>query len=155
MPIGATIATEAVFSRLFENPFLHTTTFGGNPLACAAALATIDVVIEEKLPERAAAMGDYMLTGLRRAARGHDDVIVDVRGKGLLIAIEFVDDAVGFAASKYLFDRGVLVAGTLVNARTVRVEPPLTIERAQADIVFAVFAEALAAMKSERLALPA
>jgi putrescine aminotransferase len=150
MPIGATVATEAVFSRLFANPFLHTTTFGGNPLACAAALATIDVLIEERLPERAAEMGAYMLRGLRDAVRGHEDVVVDVRGKGLLIALEFVDDAVGFAASKYLFDRGILVAGTLVNARTVRVEPPLTIEKGQADTVFAVLAEALAAMARDR-----
>ncbi|VFT67385.1 putrescine--2-oxoglutarate aminotransferase [Escherichia coli] len=50
MPIGATIATEEVFSVLFDNPFLHTTTFGGNPLACAAALATINVLLEQNLP---------------------------------------------------------------------------------------------------------
>jgi putrescine aminotransferase len=87
--------------------------------------------------------------------RRHEDVVVDVRGKGLLIALEFVDDAAGFAVSKYLFERGVLVAGTLVNARTIRIEPPLTIERAQTDTVFAVLADALAAMKGERIALSA
>lgn len=53
MPIGATIATEEVFSVLFDNPFLHTTTFGGNPLACAAALATINVLLEQNLPAQA------------------------------------------------------------------------------------------------------
>jgi len=150
MPIGATLATEAVFSRLFENPFLHTTTFGGNPLACAAALATINVIVEEKLAERAAEMGAYMLRGLKEAVRGHEQVVTDVRGLGLLIALEFADDALGFAASKYLFDRGVLVAGTLVNARVIRVEPPLTIERAQADKVFVILREALDAMARER-----
>jgi putrescine aminotransferase len=154
MPIGACVASEKVFSRLFENPFLHTTTFGGNPLACAAALATIDVVIDERLPERAAEMGTYMLAGLRDAVRGHEDVVVDVRGMGLLIALEFVSDEAGFAASKYLFDRGVLVAGTLVNARTIRIEPPLTIERGQADKVFAILADALDAMERERAPLP-
>ena len=151
MPIGATVATEAVFSKLFANPFLHTTTFGGNPLACAAALATIDVVIEERLSERAASMGTYMLEGLRRAVRGHGDVVLDVRGKGLLMALEFSDDETGFAISKHLFDRGVLVAGTLINARTVRVEPPLTIERAQADKVFAVLTEALNTFAGDRI----
>jgi putrescine aminotransferase len=148
MPIGATLATEDVFSRLFDNPFLHTTTFGGNPLACAAALATINVIVEEKLAERAADMGAYMLAGLRAAVRGHESIVTDVRGRGLLIALEFADDATGFAVSKYLFDRGILVAGTLVNARTVRVEPPLTIERAQADKVFVVLREALDAMSA-------
>lgn len=149
MPIGATVATEAVFSRFFDNPFLHTTTFGGNPPACAAALATIEVLIEERLAERAAEMGAYMLAGLSRAAAGYGDLIVDVRGKGLLLALEFTSDATGFAASKFLFERGVLVAGTLINARTVRVEPPLTIERAQADRVFTIFAQALEAMRRE------
>jgi len=143
MPIGATVATEAVFSRLFDNPFLHTTTFGGNPLACAAALAAIDVTLEERLPDRAIEMGTYMLAGLRAAVRGHENLVVDVRGKGLLIALEFSSDVTGYAVSKYLFDRGILVAGTLVNARVVRIEPPLTIERVQAERVFAVLAEAL------------
>ena len=151
MPIGATVATEAVFSKLFANPFLHTTTFGGNPLACAAALATIDVVIEERLCERAASMGTYMLDGLRRAVRGHGDVVLDVRGKGLLMALEFSDDETGFTIAKHMFDRGVLVAGTLINARTVRVEPPLTIERAQADKVFAILGEALDTFASDRI----
>jgi putrescine aminotransferase len=155
MPVGATVATEAVFSRLFDNPFLHTTTFGGNPLACAAALATIDVILEERLAERATELGAYVLDGLRHAVRGHEDIVVDVRGKGLLIALEFADDATGFAVSKYLFDRGVLVAGTLVNSRVIRIEPPLTIERAQADRVFAILSDALAKMARERTKLSA
>jgi len=144
MPAGAIVATEAVFKSLFANPFLHTTTFGGNPLACAAALATIDVLIEEKLPQRAAEMGEYVLAGLRDAVRGYEHVVVDVRGKGLMIALEFASDEAGFAASKYLFDNGVLVAGTLVNSRVIRVEPPLTISREHVDRVCSVLREALA-----------
>jgi putrescine aminotransferase len=77
--------------------------------------------------------------------------VLDVRGKGLLMALEFSDDETGFAISKHLFDRGVLVAGTLINARTVRVEPPLTIERAQADKVFAVLTEALNTFAGDRI----
>jgi putrescine aminotransferase len=150
MPAGAVVATEEIFSRLFDNPFLHTTTFGGNPLSCAAALAAINVTIEEDLPARAAAMGDYMLKGLREAARGHEDILIDVRGMGLMLALEFVDDATGFEISKYLFDRGILVAGTLVNARVIRVEPPLVITQAQADRVCEVLADALKAMPRGR-----
>jgi putrescine aminotransferase len=146
MPAGAVVATEAVFSRLFDNPFLHTTTFGGNPLACAAALAAINVTIEEDLPSRAARMGEYFLRRLREAARGHEDIVVDVRGKGLMIALEFVNDATGFEVSKYMFDRGVLVAGTLVNARVIRVEPPLVIREDQAERVCTLFADALNAL---------
>ncbi len=146
MPAGAVVATEAVFSSLFDNPFLHTTTFGGNPLSCAAAIAAINVTIEEELPARAARMGEYMLSGLREAVRGHEDVVRDVRGKGLMIALEFADDAIGFAISKHMFDNGVLVAGTLVNARVIRVEPPLVIRESEADRVFETLADALAAM---------
>jgi putrescine aminotransferase len=146
MPAGAVVATEAVFSRLFENPFLHTTTFGGNPLACAAAIAAINVTIEEDLPARAARMGEYMLMGLRATVGGHEDVVRDVRGKGLMIALEFADDATGFGIAKHMFDNGVLVAGTLVNARVIRVEPPLVIREDQADRVFATLGAALRAM---------
>lgn len=146
IPAGVVLATEAVFSKLFENPWLHSTTFGGNPLACAAALATINVLIEEKLPERAAWMGEYMLAGMRRAVRGHEDKVSDVRGKGMLMALEFVDNRIGFAVAKSMFDQGVLVAGTLINAKTVRVEPPLTLTRAQADRVFEVLAKALTSL---------
>ncbi len=146
MPAGAVVGTKAVFSRLFGNPFLHTTTFGGNPLACAAALATINVLIEERLPERAARMGDRMLAGLREAARGYSNIIIDLRGKGMLMAMEFPNDQLGFKLSKAMLDRGVLVSGTLVNARVIRVEPPLTLTEDQADYVCKALAECLAAM---------
>lgn len=147
MPAGAVIGTKAVFSRLFENPFLHTTTFGGNPLACAAALATINVLIEERLAERAAVMGKRMLAGLREAVKGHEDIVIDVRGKGLMMALEFVDDRTGFDLGKLMLERGVLVSGTLVNARVVRVEPPLTIEEAQADFVCEALSQSLLSMR--------
>lgn len=143
MPAGAVVATEAVFSRLFDNPFLHTTTFGGNPLACAAAIATIHVLIEEELPARSAQMGEYMVNGLREAVKGFEDKVVAVRGRGLLMALEFVDDVVGYEVAKGMFERGVLVAGTLVNAKTIRVEPPLTIREDQCDRVFEVLKQAL------------
>jgi putrescine aminotransferase len=148
VPAGAVIGTKAVFSRLFDNPFLHTTTFGGNPVACAAAIATINVLLEDRLPERAAWMGERMLERLKAATTGHSSMVVDVRGKGLLIAIEFVDDRTGFELGKLLLDRGVLVSGTLVNARVIRVEPPLTITEEQADYVCKAVGECLTIMSN-------
>jgi putrescine aminotransferase len=147
MPAGAVIGTKAVFSSIFKNPFLHTTTFGGNPLACAAAIATINVLIEQRLPERAAVMGKRMLAGLQEAVKGYEDIVVDVRGKGLMMALEFTDDRTGFELGKLMLERGVLVSGTLVNARVVRVEPPLTIEEAQADYVCDALNQSLRSMK--------
>jgi putrescine aminotransferase len=146
MPAGAVVGTKAVFSRLFGNPFLHTTTFGGNPLSCAAALATVNVLIEERLPERAARMGERMLHGLREAAGGYGHIIVDIRGKGMLMAMEFQNDQLGFTLSKAMLDRGVLVSGTLVNARVIRIEPPLTITEEQIDYVCKALADSLAQM---------
>ncbi len=127
MPAGAVVGRREIFSRLFDNPFLHTTTFGGNPMACAAALATINVLIEEQLPERAAVMGERMLAGMQRAVAGSKAMVVDVRGKGLLMALEFRRQRDRVRVREAMLDRGVLVSGTLVNARVIRIEPPLTI----------------------------
>lgn len=148
VPAGAAIGTRDVFSRLFANPFLHTTTFGGNPLACAAAIATINVLIEERLPERAARLGERMLARLREVTRPFPHIVVDVRGKGLLMALEFCDDKTGFELGKRLLDRGVLVSGTLVNARVIRVEPPLTLTDEQADYVCDAIARSLTTMNA-------
>jgi putrescine aminotransferase len=146
VPAGAVVGRREIFSRLFDNPFLHTSTFGGNPLACAAALATINVLIEEQLPQRAARMGEHLLAGIRTAVAGHGDLVAGVRGKGLLIAIEFHDHATGFELAKRMLDRGVLVSGTLVNARVIRVEPPLTITEEEADYVCQALSESLQSM---------
>ena len=143
VPAGAVVGRRKIFSRLFDNPFLHTSTFGGNPLACAAALATINVLIGDRLPQRAALLGERLLGGLRRAVADYQEFVVAVRGKGLLMALEFTDHTVGFEFAKQMLERGVLVSGTLVNARTIRVEPPLTITEQEADYVCQATAESL------------
>ncbi|NIF58482.1 putrescine aminotransferase [Enterobacter sp. Ap-916] len=135
MPIGATVATEEVFSVLFDNPFLHTTTFGGNPLACAAALATIHYLLEENLPAQAAQKGQLLLDGFRALAREFPDLVVEARGQGLLMAIEFRDNDIGYEFASQMFRQQVLVAGTLNNAKTIRVEPPLTLTIEQCEHV--------------------
>ncbi len=152
VPAGACIGTKAVFSSLFKNPFLHTTTFGGNPLACAAALATINVLIEDELPQRAGVLGERMLTGMRAAAQRHRHIVTDVRGKGLLMALEFNTHENGFSLAKHMLDRGVLVSGTLVNAKVIRFEPPLTITEKEADFVCAALRDSLDAMSPVAIA---
>lgn len=143
MPIGATVATEQVFSVLFDNPFLHTTTFGGNPLACAAALATIHVLLSEKLPEKAAVNGTYLLNGLKKLADKYPDLIVAIRGLGLLQAIEFTENEIGYAFASEMFRERILVAGTLNNAKSIRIEPPLTIRRDQCEHVLSIVEKVL------------
>jgi putrescine aminotransferase len=147
MPAGAIVAKEKVFKSWFENPFLHTTTFGGNPLACAAAIATIDILLEEKLPERAAEVGEYFLQGLKDAAKGHEDKVLEIRGIGLMIGIEFHKEEIGYEVSKAMFDRGILVTGTLVNSKTIRIEPALTISYEEVNTVIKTFKEVLSTIK--------
>lgn len=150
MPVGAVIATEEIFQDFFPNPFIHTTTFGGNPLACAAAIATINTLIEDKIPERAARVGDYFIGNIKKVISKYPSLVKEVRGMGLMIGLEFTDNNIGYAASKELFNKGVLVAGTLINAQTIRIEPPLTIEEKQCDIVCIALDDALKSIKDAR-----
>jgi putrescine aminotransferase len=147
MPIGATVATEEVFSVLFDNPFLHTTTFGGNPLACAAALATINVLLTQNLPAQAEQKGELLLNGFHQLSREYPDLVNEVRGKGMLMAIEFVDNEIGYNFASEMFRQRVLVAGTLNNAKTIRIEPPLTLTIEQCELVLSAARQALAALR--------
>jgi putrescine aminotransferase len=135
MPLSAFISTPQIWKVLEENPFIHTSTFGGNPLACAAGIAAVNVTLEENLPEKAAVTGDYFLAELQKLQRRFADHMVEVRGLGLLIGMEFVDTEFGYAVAAGLFKRGVLVAGTLINAKTLRIEPALGIPRELVDEV--------------------
>jgi len=135
MPIGAFISTEEIWQKMTPNPFIHTTTFGGNPIACAAAIAAFSVILEEGLAEQSAEKGAYILPKFQKIAQKYPDVLKEVRGKGLLIGLEFVDDETGYKVASGLFDNGVLVAGTLVSAVTIRIEPTLTITIDELDKV--------------------
>jgi putrescine aminotransferase len=127
MPLSAFISTPAIWEVLVTNPILHSTTFGGNPIACAAGIAAITVTLEEDLSGQAASKGEFLLTELAALKNKYPGVLSGVRGKGLLIGLEFPSDAIGFQCASALFRRGVLVAGTYSKARTIRIEPPLGI----------------------------
>jgi putrescine aminotransferase len=144
MPLSAFISSPRIWNVLEEpNPFIHSSTFGGNPLACAAGIAAINVTLEEDLPGQAAATGAYFLEQLRLLQKRFPDHLVEVRGLGLLIGLEFVDTDFGYAVAAGLFRRGVLVAGTLLNSRTIRIEPALAIPREQVDEVLEKLDETL------------
>jgi len=135
MPIGAFVSTKEIWEKMTPNPFLHTTTFGGNPLACAAAIAAINVLLEEHLPEQAAEKGSYFTPKLVDLMNQYPNVCAEGRGRGLLIGMEFTTSEAGYEVAKSLFEEGILVAGTLINAKTIRIEPPLTITKEELDIV--------------------
>lgn len=127
MPLSAFISTPAIWEVLIPNPVIHSTTFGGNPLACAAGIAAISVTLEEDLPGQAATKGEFLLKELALLQTRYPDVLKAVRGKGLLIGLEFPSDAIGYQCAGALFRRGVLVAGTYSKAKTIRIEPALGI----------------------------
>lgn len=143
MPIGATMGTPNVWDAIYgQNPLLHTSTFGGNPLACAAGLAAIQVIEDEGLVERSAAMGARLKAGLE-SLKSKLDLLADVRGRGLMLGVEFAMDEVGELCIAQMVKRGLVAAYTLNNPRVIRFEPPLIINEEQVDWAVETFADAV------------
>jgi putrescine aminotransferase len=136
--------------KMFDNPWiLGSPTFGGNPLACSAFISTIRYMLENDIPGQSKAKGDYYLDGLKKLQDKYPTVLTDFRGAGMLICMEFPEAEVGYEVTKNLFARKVMTAGTLVNAKTVRIEPPITQSYETIDKVLAALDESLAAVKAE------
>jgi len=134
MPISAFCSTEEIWQcMMYPNPFIHTTTTGGNALACSAAIAAINVTIREKLWEQAAEKGAYLISKLDMLYQQYEQLFNKITGKGLLIGMHFKNPEIGYKVAAGLFKRGVLVAGTLISAQTIRIEPPLVISYAEID----------------------
>ncbi|OPZ84088.1 MAG: Putrescine aminotransferase [bacterium ADurb.Bin425] len=129
------MASAKVWKVLEPNPTIHNSTFGGNPLACSAASACVEVLLEEHLPARAAVMGNHFNNRLNELKERYPEKIADVRGRGLLIGLEFTSKELREAVQVELFHRGVLVAGTLNANRTFRIEPPLIITESQINFM--------------------
>jgi putrescine aminotransferase len=144
MPIGATIGTKAIWDAIYgENPLHHSSTFGGNALACAAALAALRVFEEEGLAERSARMGAKLLASLQAVAARHPEMVLEVRGRGLMVGMEFRMDEVGELAVAQMLKRGLCVAYALNNPRVLRFEPPLLIDESQIAFAASTVDEAL------------
>jgi putrescine aminotransferase len=135
VPMSAFFSTPKIWECMEPNPFMHTTTTGGNPLACSAALAAITVLLEEDLAGQAKQKGQYMLEQLKQLQERYPGVLAEARGLGLLIGMEFPTDGIGYKVAAGLFSRGVLTAGTLTNAKTIRIEPALNVPREILDEV--------------------
>lgn len=150
LPLSGILARRELMDRL--PPGAHGGTYGGNVVACAAALATLDIIEDEDLAGNARARGTQLLDGLRRVAAGRR-AVGDVRGLGLMVAMEFVrpDEGDGRVPDPELtkrvqaacFDRGLLLltAGTYVNV--IRIIPPLVTTEAEVDRAISIIAEAL------------
>jgi 4-aminobutyrate aminotransferase len=151
LPLGVAVARSALMTW---PPGAHASTFGGNPVACAAALATIKL-LKDQLVANAAAVGARLMDGLKALAAKHP-LIGDVRGRGLMVGVELVRDrqtkeratSERDAVVKAAFSKGLLVLGAGKNS--VRFSPPLVLTAEQADTAIRLFDEALADVDSRK-----
>lgn len=148
MPIGAIIGTPRAWQGLIEAPFLHTSTFGGNQLACAAGVAAINVIKEENLLERSAQTGAYLKEGLEKIAAEFPTVIKEIRGRGMMIGIELTKEGAGGMLMSLMIDKSIIVAYTLNNPKVIRMEPPLIMPKEVVDYVLEQFRDAVATTAS-------
>lgn len=140
MPIGACLARESVAAAF--TPGTHASTFGGNPLACAAALAVCRVLLEGRLLEQAKRMGEYLAKGLADCKDRHR-MVRDVRGRGLLQGMELEIDARAIVTD--CLARGVLINAT--SDRVLRFVPPFVISQREIDKLI----DTLSAIFNQRL----
>jgi 4-aminobutyrate aminotransferase len=151
LPLGATVAKANIMDWTAGS---HASTFGGNPLSCSAAIAVIDVIKEEKLLENAKKQGDYLLK--RLSAFGEEcELIGDVRGKGLMVGVELIEDKESKKpASRKATDvmtrswkRGVALV--TCGASTLHMSPPLTINRETLDVALDIVEDVITEVSKE------
>ncbi|MFP4880418.1 aminotransferase class III-fold pyridoxal phosphate-dependent enzyme [Klebsiella pneumoniae] len=147
MPIGATVATRKRSSRSSITRSCTPPPSAATRWPVRRALATINVLLTQNLPAQAAQKVIRRWNGLRLLAQEYPDLVNEVRGKGMLMAIEFVDNEIGYDFASEMFRQRVLVAGTLNNAKTIRIEPPLTLTLEQCEQVLKAARKALAALR--------
>lgn len=133
-PISCVVADKAILGVF--NPGSHGSTFGGNPLACAVSIASLDVLIEENLAERSRELGDYFLAELKKIRH---PAIKEVRGRGLFIGLELHEAARPYCEA--LKEKGLLCKET--HDTVIRFAPPLVIEKADLDWALARIREVL------------
>lgn len=136
VPVGALLATEKAASVMdYGN---HGTTFGGNPLATRAALATLEVLEEEKLVQRAAELGKWLMSELNKIAKT-EDAIKEIRGKGLMIGMELNFPGAGVTES--MLKKGIII--NVASDNVIRLVPPFTISKVELTAVVLALKESI------------
>ncbi|MFZ1063853.1 MAG: aminotransferase class III-fold pyridoxal phosphate-dependent enzyme, partial [Acidimicrobiales bacterium] len=144
VPISATLFTDELREFLIPNPFIHLSTFGGSDLACAVALEVLNVIDETGLVEHAAAMGSRLFAGLDVLAAKYPEFIKEVRGKGLMVGVEYADDSLGPRMSYHLSQHGVLAIYSGNQPSVMRLMPSLVVREPEIDYLLDAVGGALA-----------
>lgn len=142
MPVGALIAKPKIWEPLLESPLIHTSTFGGNPLAAVAGKKALEILERDNLAGRAQKMGDLFLDKLTDLQTQYPELIKEVRGKGLMIGIELMNEGLGGMLISELIDRRLLAAYTLNQPQVIRIEPPLIITEEDISEIMRIFTSA-------------
>ena len=144
IPIAAVLGTAKVWEFWQDAPLIHSSTFGGNPLACAVGLETLQVIEDENLVEKSARAGEIMIAKLRETQAKYPKLVKDVRGRGLIIGVEFPHEDITSLVLAGLAQRDVLVVPYTFNNPTVtRFEPPLNISDEEIEWATKAFDEAV------------
>ncbi|HIF09985.1 MAG TPA: aspartate aminotransferase family protein [Sneathiellales bacterium] len=127
-PIAAAIFRRHLQPFNEAHPYIHLSTFGGSDLGCRVGLATIDYILDEDLCGRSASMGDLLMGKLRQLQSAHPQVMKEIRGKGLMIGLQFTDDAHGPRMTKLLAKRGILAIFSGNETSVMRLMLPLIVD---------------------------
>ncbi|WP_255953417.1 aspartate aminotransferase family protein [Streptomyces odontomachi] len=147
VPVSAMVATREAFKPFDKDPFIHTSTFSGNPLAMAAACGAIAALKEDALVERSAQLGELLLTELERIARATlGERVREVRGAGLLIGLEFTVPGLAGELLLELIGAGVLANHSLNSASVMRLTPPAVLEPSDVQFLLDAFEQAARAV---------
>jgi putrescine aminotransferase len=133
------------FNGVAANPWWLTNTFAGSQLSCAASLATIEVYEKEQLLEKCREKGTYLKEQIGKLVEGNGGVLKEVRGLGLWLGLECRSPELGTRLADELFQRDVLVAQTINNPATIRIQPPLIIDQEQMDTVLSALSDGVKA----------
>jgi putrescine aminotransferase len=139
VPAGFITGTSAIWTKLNEFPTFHTSTFGGGQLACAAAMASLELIDELDLCRAARERGAQFKAGFQALKEEFPHILHDVRGQGLLLAVEYYDGNLAEKIYNRLFEEGILVGFLLRNPKVMRIEPPLIITEAQVQFALDTF----------------
>jgi 4-aminobutyrate aminotransferase-like enzyme/Ser/Thr protein kinase RdoA (MazF antagonist) len=142
-PVGAVVTTPAI-ARAFETGMEYFNTFGGNPVSCAAALAVLDVIADERLQPHAARLGTRIKDGLRGLGERHA-AITDVRGEGLFLGVELTDARCATAVVEHARGAGVLLSTDGPRRNVIKIKPPLVVDDDDAELLVRTLDAALAA----------
>jgi putrescine aminotransferase len=142
VPVAAVVATEAAYRPFDRDPFLHTSTFAGSPVAMAAAAAAITTISADGLIDRARHIGEHLLAELRTLLEGYPELVAEVRGMGLLIGVELRAERLAGELILELLERGVIVNHSLNAHKVIRLTPPAVLDETEIGWLLDAFASA-------------